>query len=179
MEKRELENYLKDYNFKLRVQHEQFFDWLRKTFWFSNELQKSYNRFYQELFIVHIYQLITEGKEYIGKVLLVKKELSTDYDKYKEIETCIIRIESTLSDSEIDYIEHARHCTCHIFQNKYEKELKKNDTIKTTRKGREIDEIKYNIKEVQYNHYDKGGFNKYFNNKIAPILTELYIKLNN
>ena len=65
MEKRELENYLKDYNFKLRVQHEQFFDWLRKTFWFSNKLQKSYNRFYQELFIVHIYQLITEGKEYI------------------------------------------------------------------------------------------------------------------
>ena len=177
MDNNQIEKFHEDYWHKLHVQNGQFFDWLTKTFWFSNELQKSYNRFYQELFIIHIYQLLTEGKVYIEKNLSIKTESSNDFGKFKELERSILKIESTLTEYEMEYIEHARHCSCHIFQNKYEKELKKDGTIKTKRKGKEIDELRCNISKVHRRQYDDSNFNKYFNDKMYPILTELYNKL--
>lgn len=177
MNEKEIEFFLEESSLRLHVEHEQFFDWLRKVFFLAEELQKGYNRFYQELFYVRVYQFITEGKNYIGEILKVKTPKSIDYSKYNEIKLCIDKIESSLTDDELALLEYQRHCSCHMFQNHYELLLKNNGGINTKRKGRNIIELREKIREILSDHRDKSGFDKYFNDKLYPIVTSLYEKI--
>jgi len=177
MDEKEIDFFLEETSSRLHVQHEQFFDWLRKVFFLAEELQKGYNRFYQELFYINVFQFITEGKNYVNEILIVKSPKSVDYLKYDEIKLCIEKIESSLTVDELELIEYQRHCSCHMFQNHYELILKNNGGINTKRKGRGIIEMREKFSEILTSHRDKSGFNKYFNDKIHPIVMNLYEKI--
>lgn len=178
MNQNDINNFLEDSKLSFVVQHEQFFDWLKKIFFLSTELQTSYNRFYQELLYIHVYQLLNEGMFYIQDVLKAKTDSSPAYDKFKEIASAINKLKTLFSEDELDLIEYQRHCCCHIFQNHYERQINR-DGITSKRKGKSIKELraKFN-KMITGNIYDKG-FNKYFNDKVIPVLLELYQKLQN
>lgn len=177
-----LKDYLKyrsKYIFTVLAQQEQFAQWLRKLFFLNHELHTEYNSFYQEMFYIVFHQLITEGLEYIDKVILIQ-EKSNNEIKYRwtcELQQSLKLILSQLSESELDYIEYKRHNACHIFQNQYECQILKNGKLKDSRKDKKIEDLDKEFDLLLDKYGDDKGFDLHITSLLYPLLIDVYLKL--
>ena len=99
------------------------------------------------------------------------------YTSIIQIETSLNEMKSIFTREELEYIEYRRHNASHIFQNKYEKQLKKNGDILTERKGISIDKINDDFQQLLRKHGSDRGFDKYMLNKLFPLISELNDKI--
>jgi DNA gyrase/topoisomerase IV subunit A len=170
------EEFMYDLYFKIRVQEYQLSKWFSRLISITNELQKEYNSVYQNVFYIKIYELFTSGLDYSEKVYsIVEKSNNTEkIEYYRTIINSVEKIKSVLTDNEIQFIEYKRNNVCHIFQNGYEKELKKNGDIKSKRKGVEINTIKNDFDKLLSKHGNDKDLDIFLFNKSSPLIQEFY-----
>jgi hypothetical protein len=124
--------------------------------------------------------LSTEGIEY-AKNVLANLSIEIDEEKvnwYNKLIQGLVKIKLTLSDDEFEFIEYKRHSASHIFQDKYEVEIKKNGKLKTNYRGGEaLDEINMRFKKLLLKHGSDKGFDLYITGKLHSIASALYKNL--
>jgi len=162
------------------MKRELFFQWLRRFFFLNNELDKEFDSVYQNAFYVSYYELVTEGLNYCNETLTKLNEIKNkkDAELFEEIIEGLNEFKSIFSSSELQFIEYKRHSASHIFQNHYEKRFSENGKLIDKRKGRSIDDINSElISELLEKDFDSGFYDHMFQ-KINPLITKLYNKLN-
>lgn len=98
----------------------QFIQWLINLFEINDELNLKYDKFYQDLYYIKLYELLTKGFEYIESK---KNNASIDFSKkdwYIILHTKILKLKNEISESELKYIQYKRHNSSHILQYDYE-----------------------------------------------------------
>lgn len=170
--------HLKDFLLKTFVQQDQYTHWLSALMRLSEELNKEYNRYYQQLYYVKLYQLMDEGLAYSKSVVeSIKDESSYKSIWHSAIINSILSIKKMLPEEELDFIEYKRHNVCHIFQNGYE--VVQNDgRIKQKKGDKNIKELGASLHRVLLKYGDDKGFDEYLTKKLYPILKELFERIN-
>lgn len=172
------EEFLRDLSIKTLVQHAQFEQWLKSLFYLNNELIKSWEFVYQEMFYLKFYETITEGLVYANKVLEHLKIGNSEnkIEWYNELINGINNIKAELSEEELDYIEYRRHNTCHIFQNSYE-HIQDNFKIKKNRKDKELHNTNNNLKKIINKYGSDKKIDFFLNSKLQSKLHSLHNRL--
>lgn len=183
--------HLNDINFQMRskifVQKEQFEHWLRKLFCMNDSLHKEYDLFYQEIYYVLLTQMLTEGKNYLDKVVEIVNEQDNWHKRefYNRLQSALNKIASEFTPLEFEYIKLKRHNTCHIFQNDYEV-VQNSGKIKTMRKvysyegectPMELTELELGFYHILKKYGGDPGFDTYVRCKVYPILSNLHKEL--
>lgn len=165
---------------KITSQRKQFIQWLYKLFGLNNELHTEYNTFYQLLFYIVVYELLTEGRDYNMRNIDSFKPKDDCHNKwfYDKIEEHLEKIRNSLSDEEYVFIEYKRHTACHIFQNQYE-HIQDNGKIKEKRKTQNIDDIVCKIETILLKHGGAKECDLYLHKKLYPIICEFYEDIKN
>jgi len=167
-----------DFIIKTLVQEVQFAQWLRSTFYLNQKLFEEFDLIYQEAFYVKLYTLLEEGLKYATKVreILSKGENISKTQWYTTLIESLLKIRSSLDESELLYIEYRRHSASHIFQNDYE-HIQDDLSIKKIRKKRDLAVIKNSTEDLIRKHGSDRKIDEYLNKKLHPELTRLYDNL--
>ncbi|MBO2545706.1 hypothetical protein J0871_14885 [Salegentibacter sp. BDJ18] len=166
-----------EYIKKRIIQEQQFFQWLQVLFRLNIEINQGYNHNSADLFVVKLYQLLTEGKTYCEDV--ISRLPSSEIEKihfFEHILKFIGQFETDISIAELDFLEYKRHNICHIFQNGYE-QVQADLRIKKHLKNRELSEIDKNLNSIigsEENEFEvqKKLFKKYYS-LIEKLRTDL------
>jgi hypothetical protein len=180
MDKSAFEKFKRDYGLKILVQESQFEQWLMFFFYLNEELHKGYDTIYQSSFYIKLYELLNEGSAYAKEVLdSLSSRVNVEKIKwYNKLDKGLSEIRSTFSDDEFEFIEYKRHSASHIFQNKYEVEIKKNGSLKTKYKNSEsLDEINSRFQKIILKHGSDKNFDIYVTTKLYPLISQLYYDL--
>lgn len=184
MDKVRFQKFKRDYGLKTLVQEAQFEQWLKFFFYLNQKLHEEYDTIYQMSFYIKLYEVLTEGLQYAKKVFQnVSPEINPDKANwYKNLIGGLLEIRLTFSDDEFEFIEYKRHSASHIFQDKYEVDIKKNGTLKTNYKnGETLDEVTLRFQKLIMKHGSDKDFDVYVTDKLYPIIFRLYnnLKLKN
>lgn len=172
------------------VHYTQFRNYLKSLLELSNELNNGYNLFNHQLFTVKLYNILTDGYDYIVGITSSNKYPKINPEKmqffYPRLLEGLIEMKKQFTEDEFLYLGYKRHNVCHIFQWGYER-IQSDGKIKETRNERGIDgkEVIMGRNELSNKFisvlYDYGGENegdKNFNIKktklIYPIARKLY-----
>ncbi len=180
MDKLQFEKFKRDYALRLLVQETQFGQWLNYFFYLNDELSKEYDSIYQQSFYVKLYELLTEGLDHakLFSENLLPEVNPQKLSWYKCLIEMLLIIRTEVFDDEFEFIEYKRHSSSHIFQNKYEVDIKKNGTLKTTYKnGISLDEVTKRFQQLLLKHGSDKDFDLYINKKLYPLIDKLYNEL--
>lgn len=142
------------YELRSTNQFYQFFDWINETYILSEQIRGNdqINFVYHKLYVIKLYELLVEGKNYSFKMA----NKSTEYQDKKAFEliyNSLNQIKKTITDPEFEYLRYYRNNICHIFQEGYE--LIKEDLTINKRKGKPLPDIllsiNSNLKTFNYN----------------------------
>ncbi|HBL33128.1 MAG TPA: hypothetical protein DDZ96_04825 [Porphyromonadaceae bacterium] len=167
--------------FTKKIQYEQ---WLGKLFYLNDALHKQYDLFYQELFWIVLYQLLTEGNnQYLNKTVILVKKINEPYEKkwYNRLRKGLLELKDQFTTVEFEYLEYRRHNSCHIFQQDYSV-FKKDNSLKNkkeqNRKKRSVINIELEFFSVLQKYGGDTGFDTHFRIVLYPIINQLNIDLN-
>ncbi len=178
---------------KLLSEQEQFYDWMRKIWGVSNELEQEYNLYYQILYTTLLVEFITEGERYILHNIMTLEKVDNKplLDWSCRVRDGIQEIKSQYTDEEFIYLEYRRHNSCHIFTKGYES-IQDNGKIKKVRQvcTRQGDKKEIRLEDFDMITYDVltkyGGaavgdknFDIIKHQLVAPVLNRLFNDLNN
>ncbi len=168
----------RDFIIKTLVQEVQFAQWLRSIFYLNQKLSEEFDLIYQDAFYVKLYTLLEEGLKYATKVreILSKGGNISNTQWYSTLIESLLKIRSSLDESELLYIEYRRHSASHIFQNSYE-HIQEDLSIKKIRKERDLAVINNLIEGLIRKHGSDRNIDEYLNNKLHPELTRIYDSL--
>ena len=191
MDDKEWKKYINDPMWQIKskivIQQQQFEMWLKKLFYLNDALHKEYDLFYQELFIVILFQTITEGYSYLVNNLNTISKTKNKYwiDWHKRLIASIGEIKSKFTSNEFAYLEYRRHNACHIFQNGYEI-IQDNGTIKKERRitdksgskySKDLQELELDFFKVLDKYSNDKGYDDHFRSLLYPIINQLYLDL--
>ena len=165
-------------NLQIFKDFEDFENWLIILFYLNDSLQKEFDLIYQDSFYVKIYELLNDGLTYSKSILqnCNKKNDIENANWYSTLINEIENIKNQFSEEELQYIEYRRNKVCHIFLSGYDR-IKKDLTINKKRKNLDLEILQSNLYKVISKLDNQENPNLFFNNKIHPILNDLYIKL--
>jgi len=164
----EKQRYYDDFIIKTWHQDTQFKTWVNNLKVLNRKLKKGYDPFHQSCYYITFYELLTEGIGYSEPVPTPpiwgnSPDESTEY--LKVVNLALLEIKSDLTDIEFEIIEYKRHFACHIFQDRYEYTIRKNGTLGTDRKGKNLDELRVGIDRTIERHGGDRKFDKYLTEK--------------
>jgi hypothetical protein len=174
-----IQQFKRDFVIKTCVQEEQFYQWLKFTFFLNHELKENYDTIYQEAFYVKLFELLTEGLRHSTEILEILKKTDknvTKIDWYSKLTNGLNQIKSNLDESEFLYIEYRRHGASHIFQNQYE-HIQDNLKIKKERKNKNLKELNNQLQAIILKYGGDRSVDEYLNQKLQPELTKIYESL--
>ncbi|MEC5395309.1 hypothetical protein [Bergeyella sp. RCAD1439] len=173
-----MKNRIFTFNLQTFKDFEDFENWLKILFYLNDSLQKEYDLIYQDSFYVKIYELLNDGLAYSQKILknCHAKNETQNANWYSTLITQIENIQNQFSEEELQYIEYRRNKVCHIFLSGYDR-IKKDLSINKKRKNIDLEILQSNLYKVISKLEHLENPNLYFNNKIHPILNDLYKKL--
>lgn len=98
----------------------QFIQWIINLFAIDDFLKTKYDTFYQDLYYVKLYELLTYGIKYVNEKKEILNESYFEENWYKCLSNEFIDLRNQISKQEFSYIEYRRHSASHIFQKDYE-----------------------------------------------------------
>ena len=100
----------------------QFVQWTGRLFYLNEALHREFDSFYQELFVVKLYELLTVGVEYLEMEMLPNLSGERIFQKrwVERLYNGLKGLRSRFTETEFAYLEYRRHNSCHIFQTGYE-----------------------------------------------------------
>jgi hypothetical protein len=161
------------------VQDVQFEQWSRTMFELADKLSKEYDAIYQEAFYIRLHDVFSTGLDY-ARGVLVLMEGSTNTNKVTWFEKFVPGIESirkTLTEPEYHYILYRRHCSCHMFQDKYERVQRDTLKVKSVRNGKSLKDLNDQLLELLRNFGSDRALDEHLNVKLAIPINELYKQL--
>lgn len=166
----------------------QFEMWISKVFLLNDELHKEYNPFYNDIFNILIYQLLTEGCDHVEHRILPHITPKNVFMKRwgERLHEGLKTMREQYSDIEFAFLEYHRHSVCHIFQTGYDV-IYKDGTIKSheaqTKKikktsiNKPIINIELDFFKLLEEYGGDSGFDTSFREKLYPIIKQLQADL--
>jgi hypothetical protein len=153
-----------------KQQHHQFIQWLSNLFLIDEKLNEKYDTVYQDSYYTKLYELLTNGLEYVDKQkTLVNRYTKEEENWYIFLSKELLNLRNEISESELEHVKYIRHNACHIFQNLYEINEDKNGNIKEPKRS----DAKESINDILDIHGNGNGFDIYFTKKYRPKLVEI------
>lgn len=178
---------------KLFSEKERFYDWMRKIWGVSIELEQEYNLYYHILYTTFLVEFLTEGEKYILESIETLKKVGNKpmLDWSCRVRDGIQEIKNQYTDEEFIYLEYRRHNSCHIFTKGYES-IQDNGKIKKvrqvcTKQGGKKEILLDDFDMLSYDVLSKYGgaaigdknFDIAKHQLVAPVLNRLFNDLNN
>ncbi|GAA0879437.1 hypothetical protein GCM10009119_24050 [Algoriphagus jejuensis] len=161
------------------VQEVPFEQWSRAVFFLANRLSKDYDDVYQEAFYIRLHDIFSTGLNYARGVLLSMKG-SENTSKVRWFEIFIPGIEAirnTLTEPEYQYIQYRRHCSCHMFQDKFERVQRDTLKVKSVRNGIDLKELNAGLLGLLREFGSDKDLDAHLNSKLAIPINDLYKQL--